>query len=125
MPSVLIGQPLASGSQPLVSGNPWSGTRIPIGGITMRWGGPANAYVTLSGGPPLSGPDLHIGSGGMFLSGTSGLMDGFPLSSGESLFVPKALLISGQFNIYIGCDAAASGIGRMWWEPDIVFRKQG
>lgn len=114
MPSLVLGQPLASGPQIIVSGNPWSGLApTPVGGIQFRWissGG--NAYIGLSGG-------MTINSGQMFLSGgpNSGLLDGFPLAPGDGYFIPKlAFPLSGTYNVYAMCDQVASGVGRLYFE---------
>jgi len=113
MPSVLVGN--QSGGQPIVSGNYFSGRAGPIGGIQLRWSPSAsgNAYVGYSGG-------ITVASGGLFQSGTDwiGQLDAMPLKPGDALFVPKLMLNSGQgfTNVYVLCDAAASGQGRLYWE---------
>ncbi len=119
MPSYLIGNPPNSGFQPLISGNFWSGRgdRFPTGGIQVYWDANASgaAFIAFSGGHPNSGGPT-IQSGGMFLSGL-GDMDGFKLAPGTSYFIPRQVLgPSGTVNIYIGCEVAASGQGRMYWE---------
>lgn len=121
MPSTILGQPYASGAQQIISGNPWSGTWFPVGGIQFLWvssGG--NAYIGVSGGNPvLSGSFLTINSGGMMLSGgpASGFLDGICIPPGTPYFIPKARFpISGIYNMYALCDAAASGIGRLYFE---------
>lgn len=113
MPSLLLGQPLASGAQIIVSGFPWSGQIVPQGGVQLRWvssGG--NAYIGLSGA-------MTITSGAMFLSGgpNSGLLDGMVMAPGDSYFVPRSATgLSGRLNIFALCDGVASGIGRLFFE---------
>lgn len=115
MPSIVLGQPRASGAQLIVSGNPWSGNAPapPIGGVQLLWvssGG--NAYIGLSGG-------ITINSGAMALSGgaNSGMLDGMLLPPGGGYFIPKmACGLSGNLQLYGWCDQAASGIGRLYFE---------
>jgi len=113
MPSTIIGNPLASGPQIIVSGNPWSGLQVmPQGGIQLKLGSGAagNVYIGLSGGTTLN-------SGGLFLSGASGLLDGMPVGPGESYFIPRyAFKTSGTYTVYARHDAAASGIARLYYE---------
>lgn len=112
MPSIILGQPLASGPQIIVSGNPWSGqqAQFPVGGIQFRWvssGG--NAYIGMSGG-------MTITSGGMMQSG-GGLLDGMPMAPGDAYFIPRlGLKTSGAYTVYGMCDVAASGAGRLFFE---------
>jgi hypothetical protein len=127
MPSLVLGQPYASGAQLVVSGNLFSGRLTPIGGIQLRWmssGG--NAYIAFSGGgPPLSGGFMTTNSGGFGLSGgcLSGMLDGFPLAPGDGFFVPMAALQirqgpqSGSVNLWASFDPAASGVGRLNFDP--------
>jgi hypothetical protein len=122
MPSVILGQPYASGAQQIISGNVFSGRAPePVGGIQLFWissGG--QAYISLSGGGPvLSGGFMTINSGQMQLSGgySSGKLDGFPMVPGAGYFIPKlAFQVSGNFNVYALCDQSASGVGRLYWE---------
>ena len=114
MPSVLIGNPLASGAQQIVSGNPWSGAgpSFPLGGIQLLLSPDAsgNVYIGLSGG-------INVTSGGMFLSGSLGYMDALPLQPGGAYFIPKtAFRTSGEYNVYARHDAACSGQARLYWE---------
>ncbi len=118
---MILGNPLASGATPILSGWPWSGRPAkPVGGVQIRWissGG--NCYIALSGNPILSGGFMTLTSGQMYLSGgaNSGLLDGMPLAPGDSYFVPRlATGLSGQLSIFAICDQAASGIGRLYWE---------
>ena len=111
MPSTILGNPLASGPQQLISGNFWSGRNGPVGGIQLVLYPDASglAYVGFSGG-------LTQNSGGFFMSG-GGLLDGIPIVPGVPYFVPKmAISPSGTCNIYIRCDAACSGQARLGWE---------
>lgn len=112
MPSTLLGNPLASGAQIIVSGNPWSGQNPrPQGGIQLRLSPTAsgNAYVGLSGG-------MTVTSGGMFLSG-GGLLDGMVMAAGDSYWIPRiGTGQSGSYNVYAQVDAAASGQARLHYE---------
>ncbi len=111
MPSILIGNPLASGAQIIVSGNPWSGTIVPITGLQLRLDKAAsgNVYIGLSGGTTMT-------SGGMFLSG-GGLLDGFLLGPGDAYFIPKGRFqFSGTYNVYARHDVACSGQARLYYE---------
>ena len=113
MPSVLVGN--QSGGQPIVSGNPWSGQNpVPQGGIQLRWDGTASGYLYVG----LSG-NLTVASGGLYQSGSawSGMLDGMQLSPGDTYWIPRiATGISGNINIFVTADAAASGQGRLYWE---------
>lgn len=126
----MLGNPYASGATVVISGNVWSGQGYyhPQGGIQFRWfssGG--NCYLGLSGGgPPLSGNFMTMNSGGMQLSGgfLSGALDGIPLEPGGSYFIPFSAfrpqlnVISGLYlNVFALCDQAASGVGRLSFEP--------
>lgn len=112
MPSVLIGNPLLSGPQVVVSGNPWSGRVNPVGGIQFRLAKNAsgNVYIGLSG-------NVTLNSGGMFMSG-GGLADGMLVGPGDAYWVPKlGMATSGTYSVYARHDAAVSGQGRLYWEP--------
>jgi hypothetical protein len=112
MPSVLIG---ASGPQPLWSGNYFSG-RSPFtcNGVQLLWdaNGSGYCYVGFSG-------NMTAFSGGPYLSGNLGYVDGFPLSRGAGLFIPRHRLmpglLSGELHVFARVDAAASG-QRLSWE---------
>lgn len=111
MASTIIGNPLASGPQQIVSGNPWSGQPGPVGGVQLYLDPTASGkvYVGLSG-------TMTLTSGGMFLSG-GGLNDGVPMAPGNSYFIPKmAFPVSGSYNIYVRHDATCSGQARLWYE---------
>ena len=112
MPSFVVGNPLASGPQIIVSGNPWSGFFAkPIGGIQLR-ADRNNSGVLWVG---LSG-DLTVTSGGMFLSG-GGFSDGMPMYPGDPYFIPRiADGLSGNYSVYVRHDAACSGQGRLYYE---------
>lgn len=113
MPSRILSR--ASGAPfPLISGNFWSGQggTHPVGSIVFRWASDAsgNAYIALSGGATIT-------SGGFFLSGTLGNADAMMIPPGGTYTLPKlAINLSGVLNVYASCDAAASGVGRLWWE---------
>lgn len=111
MPSTLIGNPLASGAQQVLSGNIWSGTGVsPQGGVHFQWdiNASGSVYLALSGGATLN-------SGSYFLSG-GGLLDGVQLPPGRSYFMPKlAFKTSGEFNVFARHDPAASG-NRLFYE---------
>ena len=112
MPSTILGNPVLSGAQIIVSGNPWSGqVRLPQGGIQLRLAPDAsgNAYIGFSGA-------MTLNSGGMFLSG-GGLLDGMPLGRGDNYFIPRiAFQTSGTYNVYARHDAACSGQARLYYE---------
>lgn len=129
MPSLVLGQPDASGAILVISGNPWSGTFQKYG-ITLRWlpivSGAWNCYISLSGGgPPLSGGFMTVNSGQLPLSGgaSSGMLDGMPMAPGDKYYIPALVLAnqggvtSGVFNLYAKVDAGASGVGRLYFEP--------
>lgn len=112
MPSVLLtGQ---SGGMPLISGSLGSGiTAVPRTGVqVMAW--PSNSgliYVGLSG-------NLTVTSGSYPLSGGGG-MDGLPLAPGAGCFFPRGVFSNASGsppNIYVACDPACSGVGRVGWE---------
>ena len=129
MPSMIIGNPFLSGPQLVVSGNLWSGRlpTPPFAGVSLKWMGVAGSgvcYVFLSGaGVPFSSGGPTVTSGGLFLSG-GGLLDGMPLFTGDSYWVPanKAVGPSGNVNICALADTAGSG-GRLAWEPDCQYRR--
>ena len=106
MPSCLPG--FVSGGALLVSGNPWSGTRLPVGGIQLKSASTSSGsvYVGYSGG-------ITMLSGGALSSG--GLLDGMELRPGEGYFVPK-LAVSGVMNVFVAVPPAVSGQCRVFWE---------
>jgi hypothetical protein len=112
MPSVLAGQPFASGPQLLVSGCFWSGQATsPQGGVLVVVDREASGsiYIGFSG-------SLTYKSGAGYLTG-GGLNDGVQLGPGQNRFIPRLMLPnSGTINIYFWTDAAASGQARVYWE---------
>lgn len=111
MPSIILGNPLASGPVQIVSGNPWSGSFRPVTGIQLVLDRSASGsiYVGLSG-------NVTMTSGGFYLSGTLGLNDGLQIQPGGAYFIPKGALISGQYNVFVWHDAACSGQARLYYE---------
>lgn len=110
MASTILGNPIASGPQVIISGNPFSGTVVPIGGVQLWLDSTASgaAYIGFSG-------NLTLTSGGMFLSG-GGVNDGMKLTPNTGYFIPKMEFISGQLNVFAWVDVAGSGQARLWWE---------
>lgn len=112
MPSTIIGNPVLSGPQPIVTGWPWSGNIRPQGGVMLRLDKTSSGtvFIGYSGG-------MTVTSGGMLLSGTSGLLDGLPLYPGDVLWVPRiATGNSGSLSIYAVAEAACSGQARLYYE---------
>src|SRR5688572_465859 len=104
MPSLIVGNPVASGPQQLVIGNPYSGQIRPVGSIYLKLAREASGsvYIGLSGGTTLT-------SGGMFLSGgaNSGGLDGVQMGPGDSYTIPRiGTGASGTFTLYIRHDVA-------------------
>lgn len=115
MPSFIVGQPDASGAMRLYSGyaNLFSGTPGPVTGIQLRLAANASGsvYVGFSG-------NVQTTSGAIYSTNAlSGQLDGIEMAAGDSLFVPKGKLISGELNIFLRHDAAASGQARLFWMP--------
>ncbi len=111
MPSTIVGNPLLSGGQLLISGVFWSGSVRPVGGVQLVLdpSSSGNVYVGLSGSVTLT-------SGGMFLSG-GGVNDGVLMAPGAAYYIPKsALPYSGAVNVYVRHDAACSGQARLYYE---------
>lgn len=121
MPSVLIGNPLLSGPQQIVSGNPWSGAYRPYHGmqVALDINASGNVYIGWSGGGSGqlgTNAGVTLNSGGLLLSG-GGLMDGFQVIPGGSYFVPRlALDYSGNWNVFFRHDAACSGQARLYYD---------
>ena len=114
MPSILVGQPVASGPQQVIVGNPFSGSYHPIGGIQVVLSYQASGAVYL--GLESSG-NVTMNSGGFFLSGNAGFTDGVELKPGAERFIPKtAFPVSGVWNLYLRHEAAASGQARLYYE---------
>lgn len=114
MPSIILGN--QSGGQNILSGAYWSGRlgNPTVAGVQLRLAATAagNAYVGLSGGVTVNSGAV-IGSGGM----SSGLLDGFLLTPGDTYFLPRiAVGASGIPQVFVGTDAAASGQARMYVE---------
>lgn len=107
MPSLQVGA--FSGGVQLVSGNPFSGNKIvPYAGIQVKVDPDTLSglvWLGYSGG-------LTIKSGGALSSG--GMLDGFPLKTGEQFFIPK-LLAPTVDRVWLTTVAANSGI-RVSWE---------
>lgn len=111
MPSTVVGNHPASGPMILVSGNPWSGQNVPVGGIQLYLHPNASGmvYVGLSGA-------MTLNSGSVFLSG-GGLNDAMAIAPGGAYFIPRvAFKTSGTVNVYVHNDAAASGQARLFYE---------
>lgn len=113
MPSIMLGNPVASGPQIVVSGNAFSGATPPplIGGVMMKLPNTAsgNVYVSAYSG-------VTMNSGGFFLSG-GGLFDGYLIQPGQEYFLPKSKFpISGILNVYVWADGACSGQSRFYYE---------
>lgn len=111
MPSTIVGYPVASGPQPLISGNPWSGSFNPESEIRLKLDRTASGsvYVGLSG-------NITMTSGSYFLSG-GGLNDGYCMLPGDEYRIPRsAMTASGTINVYMRHDAACSGQARIHYE---------
>ena len=102
-----------SGGIAIVSGNIFSGSFQPVGGVQLKLAkaAPGLIYVGL---PNLSGTAISSVSGGSLSSG--GLADGMELSPGDSYFIPRTRLTSGIETIRLAVPAVASG-GVLFWEP--------
>ena len=115
MPSVILGN--VSGGQQIILTNIWSGI-FENHGVQLRWAGPGNAYVSVYS-------NVTVNSGTVSNTGVNsgGTNDGMIVLSGERYNVPPLVInniggtASGIFNIYALCDAASSGVGRMYFEP--------
>lgn len=102
-----------SGGVPLVSGDIFSGTPFPIGGVqlVLDKAAPGPVYVGTSGTPTFL-------SGGSLSSG--GLADGMKLNPGDGFFFPRASMynLSGRQRIdsvqMVG-PAASSGAIMFWY----------
>ena len=110
---------LTSGGVNIMSGNFFSGLggKEPYAGVQLKTSrsNSGNIYVTLSGG-------LTINSGGLNTSGLpnyAGRMDGMQLGPGDAYFVPRLAFIwySGSPQLFAIADAATSGVGRLYMEP--------
>ncbi len=112
MASTIVGLPVASGPQQLVSGNPWSGSFHPIGGlhVVLDVAASGSVYINFSG-------NATMNSGSFYTSGNTGINDGYQLKPGGTTFIPKTALISGTYNIFLWWDAACSGQARLYYTP--------
>lgn len=112
MPSFLVGKPVLSGPDVMVSGWAWSGkASYPVGYVQIRThpNSSGNIFLGYSGG-------MTMNSGGLFLSG-GGLLDGMLLAPGDAFAVPRlATGQSGNLSIYFRGEAATSGQARVFWE---------
>lgn len=115
-----------SGGTWICSGDIFSGTRYPVGGVQLALSksGAGPVFVCI---PNLSGDVATMNSGGSLSSG--GMADGMELIPGGTYFVPKTRLLmtnsgisnnSGQWqvgiqDIRIHVPAASSG-SRLYWE---------
>lgn len=107
MPSTLIGA--QSGGVQLVSGNFFSGTSWPHGGIQLKASrsNSGHVYVGLSGGVTQT-------SGGALASG--GMLDGMEVAPGDAYFIPKLVCSGRATAVFITCDPTVSGRCRVFWE---------
>lgn len=115
MAGILVGQPLASGAQQVIVGNPFSGSIHPVTGITLKLSKDASGCVYV--GTDLSG-NVTINSGGFFLSGSAaGINDGVEMQPGQVYVVPRgAFPVSGTWNLFVRHEAACSGQARLYYE---------
>jgi hypothetical protein len=112
MPSTLPG--FVSGGSFLVSGNPWSGTIAPVGGVNLKLGFDASGPVYVGVLLGLSSGGITATSGGALSSG--GLSDGYELRPGDSYPIPT-LRCSGQVQkIAVVVPAATSGRCRLFYD---------
>lgn len=108
--------PAGNGSgmtMPLYSGNFWSGVQPPKA-LFLKWSFNASGscYISYSGG-------MTTTSGGSWFSGTLGRLDGYQMAPGDEKIIPPHILArtsGGTVGVYVSCDAAASGQGRLFWE---------
>ena len=119
MPSVFITN--QSGGHLLFSGDMWSGQFRPQGGVQLRAdrSNSGNIYVGLSGWVTVRSGDYPLSGGGY----TLGQLDGMQIGPGDAYWIPaigfanKGGVTSGTPNIYVACDAAASGgFARLFYE---------
>ncbi len=123
MAGILVGQPVASGAQQVIVGNPFSGSIHPVTGVLLKLASDASGSVYV--GIQQSGI-VTVNSGGYFLSGNPTVSGGFPmgffdgvqLGPGQSYLIQKGALTqySGVWPIYIRSDAACSGQARLYYE---------
>lgn len=116
MAGILVGQPLASGAQQVIVGNPFSGSIHPVTGVQLKLASEASGSVYV--GIQQSGI-VTVNSGGYQLSGsTAGINDGYQLGPGQTYFIPKGALnqASGYWPIFVRHDATCSGQARLYYE---------
>lgn len=131
MPSYKFGYIPGSGFVPLISGNPWSGVRLPPQGYVYIVADVSNSgslYISLSGGNPLSGvTSTLVGSGGPtvqsgdFFQSGGAMMDGVQLRPGQTYTVPRGAVLntgpnSGAYSLCAACELAGSGRDRVYFE---------
>lgn len=112
MPSIILGN--TSGGQNILSGSYYSGNLVPIGEVRLKLAltSSGNCYVGLSGGVTANSGTLAASGGA-----SSGLLDGMLMFPGDSYNIPKiGYGRSGQPQLYVVCDAAASGQARLYWQ---------
>jgi hypothetical protein len=130
MPSTVVGS--FSGGTTLVSGNLLSGSTTTAGAYLINY---PYSFLTLKNGasgigpiyvglpPPaifsgfVSGIGVTVTSGGSLSSG--GLTDGFELTRGEVITLPRARLSSGLLSVVIAVPTASSGT-TVFWDTDIL-----
>lgn len=102
-----------SGGITLVSGNIFSGTGVPLGGLNLRLSS-SGAGPIFVGLPNLSGELTVMMSGGSMSSG--GMADAIELAPGNTYFIPKSRLqASGIQSVRLVGPAASSG-ARLFWD---------
>lgn len=126
MPSLILN----SGFTTLVSGQIFSGCPYPVGGILIYLDRLASSGFPVFVGavPPSgvsSGTQLTAASGGLL--GSGGILDGFPLYAGDSVFVNNSRLFDGgsapllsgtSLGIQLFAPAGISG-SRVSWDYDL------
>ena len=112
MPSCLPG--FASGGQAIVSGNPFSGTISPLGGVQLKVAVGISGLVYAGVLLGLSSGGITQTSGGAFSSG--GLSDGIELANGDAYFVPRLLCSGNVDKIAVVVPPTVSGTMRVFWE---------
>ncbi len=112
MPSTLPGS--QSGGQPLVSGNPWSGSIVPAGEVKLKVSESVSGIVYVGVALGLTSAGIVFPAGGAFSSG--GLSDGMELAAGDEYSIPK-LQCSGQIDrIRLLVASGLSGTMRVFWD---------
>ena len=124
MPSLKMNYVAGSGFLPLISGNPYSGQLVPVGGIQLVTPNfnSGNIYVSLSGAFHFTGiPNAPLAVSGGPTINSGGMTDAIPIAPGASYFIPKQAIpiggaYSGTFRVSVGCDVAGSGRDFVYWE---------